>query len=308
MGSLLYWLTKHSHNFREDMPQRLLFDGYKGDNTIQRIKDRSLDFGMVTLRDYLQNINTIESSKGFDIFSNQTDGIVHIVLNSSSALFKKIENRQWIQKKMIENYKIDAKHSPVLKKAFQFFPPKAKGYIPNADILEILRKVDTSKVPEDLKKGITIRTIKGMKYYLPDNIEITVSSALGIPVKVQVDVSKDDYLSQFDKKRNFDATIIAISMDYKVISEAMNLQYLSDNPSLLDPTGKIKKLLKEYQRQDDVEKESQIIKKILEQMIHDSESIPVYYYASPFLVKKDSLDSSSVDFSEPIKFHKMVVR
>ena len=307
-NKIILLANKQSHNFREEMPQKVIFNGYKGENITRQIKDKSLDFGSVTLIDYFTNIELIESAKEFDIVSNKTDGIVHIVLNSKSNVFKKIENRQWIQKRVLENYKINKSNSSVLTKAFQFFLPKAKGHIPNADVLKILKDVDTAKIPEDLKNGLTIRTIEGMKYYLPNNISQKLSDALGIPIKVQPDLPKKRYTDQFDKKRDFDATIMAISMDYKVISEALNLQYLSENPTLLDPTGRIKKLLKDYQSQDDLEKERKMIKQILEQMVYDSESIPIYYFAYPYLIKKSSLESSSINFDEPIKFHKMVVK
>ena len=147
-----------------------------------------------------------------------------------------------------------------------------------------------------------------MKYFLPDNMEIKLSQTLGIPVNLEINIPKKEYFQSIDKERTFDATIMAISMDYKVLNEALNLQYLSENSPLIDPTGKIKELLKSYQGEDDLEKESEIINKILNQMIYDSESIPIFYFASPFLIKKDTIQSSSVNFHEPIKFHKMVMK
>ena len=307
-GKIMLISNKNSHNFKENMPQRVVFSGYKNANVVRQLEEKSLDFGMLTLSEYFPNVDRVEASKDFDVVSNKTDGVVHIILNAASGLFQKIENRQWIQKKMIENYKVDKKYFSVLTKAFQFFIPNSKGYKNDVDVLNILKEVDTSKVPEDLKSGITIKTIEGMKYFLPDDMETKLSQTLGIPVNLEVNIPEDEYLQTVDKERNFDATIMAISMDYKVINEALNLQYLSENSSLIDPTGKIRDMLKAYQSEDDIEKESEIIINILNQMIYDSESVPIFYFASPFLIKKNTIQSSSVNFHEPIKFHKMVMK
>ena len=144
--------NKSSHNFKEAMPQKVVFNGYKNANVIRQIEEKSLDFGMLTLSEYFPNVEKIESSKDFDIVSNKTDGVVHIVLNAASGPFENIENRQWIQKKMMETYKVDEKDSSVLTKALQFFLPNSKGHKDGADVLSILKDINTSNIPEELKK------------------------------------------------------------------------------------------------------------------------------------------------------------
>ena len=91
----------------------------------------------------------------------------------------------------------------------------------------LLKEVQTSRVPDDLKNGITIKSLEGMKPILPPDMEASLSQALGIPVTIQTNLNAKDYVTMI-KNRDFDATIVAISMSYKVISEALNLQYLSE--------------------------------------------------------------------------------
>ena len=77
---------------------------------------------------------------------------------------------------------------------------------------------------------------------------------------------------------------------------------------MIDPTGKVKTLLKEYQSQDSDTEEERIIREILRQMIYDSESIPVHYYASPFFVNTKIIDKNRSLMEDPTQFHKMVVK
>lgn len=289
--------------YSPDMPKVVTFESYKGDDVMKRLADRSLDFGMITFKDYLDNVETIESVKGFDIVGNKADGVVYIGLNIKSPIFSKKENRQWIQKKIIQSFAVSEKYQKAASKAFQFFLPNAKGHIPTAKVEAMLPDVDTSKVPADLKNGIVIKSISGMKDYSPADLEQSLTQALGIPVKVDLTIPNKEYL-KFMSERKYDATIMGFGMSYKVLGEALNLQYLSENPNLLDPTGQVKQLLKQYQDEENTDKEAELISKILEQMVTDAECVPLFYFSAPFFVKTASLQASDLDLDESVKFYK----
>lgn len=303
-GVLKLVANPKSNNFDKSIPSEVTFESYKGDDVINRLKDKSLDFGVITFNDYLQNMETVESVTDFDIVSNKTDGIVHINLNSNSKIFKKDENRRWVQKKILEAYKIDKKYGSVASKAKQFFLPNAKGHISEAEIDSVLKDVDISKVPSDLKEGFTIKTIEGMKYYMPSDLSKTLSEVLGIRVTIDATIPGSQYMKLL-QDRNFDAMIIGTGMSYRVLGEALNLQYLSKNPSLLDPTGKITKLLKKYQNKENNDEEFKIIEKIMTQMVEDSECIPLYYFSSPMFIKNKTLEAKNINVIDSIRFYKM---
>lgn len=296
-----------THNYSKEIPQEVTFESYKGDDVMKRLKDLSLDIGVINFRDYLDNIEAIEKIKGLDIVSNNTDGIAYVGLNAQSGVFEKRENRQWVQKKILESYQIEEKFKFATQKATQFFLPNAKGFIPYASVLNSLKAIDTSKIPEDLKSGFTIKAISGMKYWLPKDIEAKLSSVLG--VKVNITFNEDwRNMAKFHTERNYQATVAAYGMSYKVLGEALNLQYLSEAPPLLDPSGKIKKLIAKYQTKDAKEDEAKVIEQILEQMVKDSECVPLFYYSSPYFVKSETLDAKNIHLDESIKFYKMVVK
>jgi ABC-type transport system substrate-binding protein len=306
-NQLLLVANSHTLNFSPSMPMQVSFEGYKGDDVISKLKDASLDFGTINLKDYINNIETIEAINDFDVIGSKTDGVVYIGLNVKSKIFSKKENRQWIQKKIITSYFVNKKYEKVSEKAYQFFLPEAKGYIPKSEIESMLPNVDLSKVPRDLKGGIKISGIEGMKYYTPPDIANELSSALGIRVVVDLSVPSKDF-SAFMEKRSFDATILGFGMSYKVLGESLNLQYLSKNPFLLDPTGHVKSLLTRYQNEENNEKERALITSILAQMVADAECVPLFYFSTPFFVKKGRLEASNLNLDESVKFYKAAVK
>ena len=97
-------------------------------------------------------------------------------------------------------------------------------------------------------------------------------------------------------------------MSYKVLGESLNLKYTSKNPLFTDPSGKIKNLLKQYQKTDDLDEEGQLIHSILAQMNHDAECVPLYYFALPTFVNNNVLDFSNVDIDESFQLWKLRLR
>jgi len=296
--------NKKSFNYSHSMPQTVELHGYKNDNIMQELEKSRYDFGTINFKDYYKNVTRVNKIEKLQILESQTDGITHIDLNLKSGLFSKVENRQWVQKKILDNFKVIGEFKAAAQKSHQFFPPGAKGHIKLKNTKELLKNVEPGNIPEDLKGGFTIKSVKGMKYYLPEGLDKTLSEILGIKVKIDLSVDSKDYLS-FKKDRTFDATIISTSMSYKVLGEALNLQYMSESPSFLDPTGKIKKLMRSYQSKENLEEEHLILNKILTQMVIDSECIPLFYFTSPFFVNHKKLNVDNVNLDESVKFYKM---
>lgn len=306
-GHMSLVANKKALNYSQEMPQVVTFESYKGDDVIKRLKDKSLDFGSIALVDYLNNTETVDNTQGLEIYGNRTDGIVIMVLNLKSKVFSKLSVRQWVQKKMLEGYQVGSKYKHGIVKAHQFFLPNAKGYVPDAKVLDLLTDVDVSKVPEELKTGLQIKAINGMKDYMPSDIEKSLSDVLGIKVSIDLSTPSQEYFN-FLGKRDFDATIIGISMVYKVLGETLNLQYFSKNPTFLDPTGNIHKLKESYQNKEDLKEEHEVIQKILEQMVVDSECIPIFYFAMPFFANKEKIDASKLNLDESVQLWKVKVK
>lgn len=308
-GDLMLVANRFSHNFKPEMPQKITLEGDRRKLPIpitRQLRDKTLDLGRIDPHEYFDQMNQIESVKGFDIIAGENAFIVYITLNPLSHRFRQLEDRQWIQKKIIENYKINPRYSSTLTKALQFFPPKARGHLSKEKVLNILKHVDTSKVPPSLKGGLTIRALKTMKHHLPGDIASSLSKSLGIPVRIQEDLLEEDYLRPLTE-RTFEADIISVSTAYKPLGELIHRHYISSRTIFTDPTHRIQKLLHEYKNKENVEEESRLISQILEQMIHDSECIPLHYQTYLFFINKDLIDipqNRTYNFST---FHKMVV-
>lgn len=307
LGHMSLVANKTAFNYSESMPQLVTFESYKGDDVIERLKNKSLEFGTITLVDYLNHAETVEKTEGLEIFGNKTDGIVNLVLNLKSKQFSKLSTRQWVQKRILEGYQIDDKYQKGITKAHQFFLPKAKGYIPDAKVIDLLSHIKTDVVPEELKSGINIQAIGGMKDYMPTDIAQSLSRVLGVPVKIDLTTPSREYFN-FLGKREFDATIIGISMVYKVLGETLNLQYFSPNPTFLDPSGNIHRLMESYQNKEDIKEELSVIGKILEQMVVDSECVPVFYFSMPFFANTERVDVSNLNLDESIQFWKVKMK
>lgn len=293
--------------YSSDMPQEITAEDFDGDKILARTESQDLGLVGVTLADYFHHFDSLSKMKGYEIYGNQTDGITILILNLKSNQFKKESVRQWVNKRIIDSYEMDKRYEKSLRKAYQFFLPNAKGYIAEDKVKNILSNVDTKSIPEELKNGLHITSIKGMKDYLPDQFTKNLSRALGIPVTIDTSESSRNYVKLM-RERKFDAFAISISMSYKVIGETLNLQYLSNDASFIDPTGKIKNLLGIYQKTDNFENEHEVISQVIEQMVKDSECVPLFYFASPYMINTDKFDFSQANLNETIQMWKVKVK
>jgi len=299
--------NKRALMYSESMPQVVTFGSYKSADVIMKIRDKSLDFGMIPFGDYLKDQKFFKNVKGFKIISEQYDGVVFITLNARSGRFSDPKSRQWVQKSIIENYSVPKKFSPASTKANQFFLPGAKGFVNPSEVSDLVKTMGSLERPSHLKNPIEIKTLDGMRYYLPEGFLENLNDSSKLSFSLNTNLSNDDYFKLIYKERDFEASLIGVGMSYKVLGEALNLQYLSENPALVDPTGKIKKLLQLYQKQEDVDSESKTVSQIIKQMILDAECIPLFYFSSPYFVNNKTVKSTKLDLQESVKFYKMVM-
>lgn len=291
----------------EQMPQKVKMKHIEDDSKIiEAMKNERVHFGLLSFKTYSQNIDTFKSVNSIDYYGSKTGGIIYLSLNPKSKKFKSESTRQWLNKKVQELYKLTQKQKEYMQKANQYFLPEAKGHISQENINTILKEVKTDYIPQELKDGITIKTVEGMKNYIPSDLKENLSKILGIPVSFDFSVTHESMITEMGE-RNFDAFIMASSMSYKVIGETLNLVYTSKSPMFIDPTGKIHKLLENYQATDNTTEETEIITQILRQMTTDSECVPIAYFAGPKFYNKNVLDASNMLFEESFQFWRLRV-
>ncbi len=295
-------------NYSKDAPQKVTPIYYEQTQIISKIKNNELHIGDIQFSDYVKLRKELLDLKNIKIFGGITDGIVTLTLNLKSNKFKSSKVRQWIQRKVLESYTVKTHQEDYMKKAYQHFLPNAKGHLSEELVIQMLPDdVDSSQIPDELKNGITIRALPGMKNYLPNNFKVELEKALGIPVIIKYDIDRDKYVEEMGK-RDFEAYIIASSMSYKVIGETLSLHYSSENPLWLDPTKKIKHYLEQYQKTDNNKSENDFIHKILTQMIIDAECIPLFYFANPSFYNDKYIDVKNIFIEESLQFWRLHVK
>ncbi len=293
-----YFMTEN-----KDRPKVVLFNNLNGKDLHNALISNTLDLGFITFNDYLKYENLI-TEKDFTILGEEYDALTFINLNSSSKKFKDPKVRRKVLKAIQIHFDIDKNLKKAAAKATQFFLPDALGYVDDKKVLDKIISLEVS--PIELKNLLgdkfIIEGIVGMKNYVPSNLDQKLSNALGTNVIVNLVVPNNKSTEKFLINRSFDAYIIAVGMTRKVLGEAMNLQYLSRHPALLDPTGKIKELLKKYQQQEKISAESELISQIILQMIEDAELVPLYYFSSPFILNNKTIQSTKLNLRESADF------
>ena len=302
------YFVKNEHFFKDKphskAPKRIKPIGMYDKNSYELMKEGKADFGEINFSDFMKYHDKYKELKDYKLVGGKYSSIVHITLNIKSDKFKSNATRQWFNKRVLDFFKVKEDQKAYMAKANQYFLPGAKGYIENENLNTLLDDININEIPSALKNGVIINALETMKPLLPENIDEQLSNSLGISAKVVFDIKREDYLKSL-KERKFDATIIMTSMSYKVLAETLNLSYKSKNPTLLDPTGNIDKLLSDYQKEYDNEKEAEIIKSILKQMVIDSECVPVFYGAFPKFYNTKKLSIDDLNLSESIQFWKL---
>lgn len=279
-----------------EYPEKIRIVSARERDTFTDFKKGLVDLGEFNLNSYEKHIDNLADTEDLHVIGNNGDMINFFALNSDNPKFKKEYNRKWIQKKILLNYKLDPKYENIARKALQFFTPFVKGFLDEKKILEVVEgwsEIDTSRIPDELKEGITVTTYqRAFEVTLRgafDNLE----TILGIPVKIETTVPSPEF-EKFINKREFEVFLGITSMDQVIVGESINLYYFSSSPMFKDINKKIHKLMDLY-KHSDPSKTVSIVNQIALQMIEDAECVPIFYVASPFFYNNKKLDVSGLD-------------
>lgn len=228
--------------------------------------------------------------------------LCYIVLNTNSELFKNINNRQFINRKIIEKLESPTSN-PFFKKATQFFLPDSFAFQKKFDHRDSLK--DNLQPNEALEKGFRILATKGTKKYTFSSLEKKLQDILGIKVEISFSDEIERY-SERKKKRDFDAYLVPTSMSYGVVTESLNILYKAPVRFGNNPSNKIIELIDQYQ--SNLQKNENVIEEITKEMTRESEIIPLFYVSSPYFYNSDRIDISQMNVNESLKFWKMNVK
>jgi oligopeptide transport system substrate-binding protein len=300
-GEYIFEAHDKSLNSHPEMPTVVKMKFYDENEIVDALSKNKIDFGLIRLKSYATYLNELKSIKNINYYGDKSDGIIYLSLNAKSSKFSDQKVRQWFNKRVQKNYTLTEDQENYLEKANQYFLPKAKGHISQENIESILKDLDIDKIPDVLKKGVTIRTVSGMKDYLPHNFKEMLEKSIGVPVSIDFSMKSENMIEELDE-RNFEIFLMASSMSYKVIGETLNLVYQDKGALFLNPNGEIKKMLKDYQATDDTAKETAIITSILNEMTTDSECIPITYFTNPKFFNKNKLNIQKMHLNESFQF------
>lgn len=292
------FLVKNKHYRLSDnlYPDKVKLISARGRDTFEDFEKGLIDIGEFNLNSYEKHLHRLGDNKKLHVIGNNGDMINFLALNADHPKFKNAYNRKWIQKKILESFKLDPKYSNIARKAYQFFTPFVKGFVEEGMILNELKdwdEIDVSKVPEDLKNGIVISTYQRAFEVTLRGVFTDFEKVLGIPVIIENTVPSLEF-ETFVKARKFEAFLGITAMDQVIVGESINLYYFSASPLFKDVNQKIKPLMQKYQHSDSSQTVS-VVNEIAFQMLKDSECIPLFYVASPFFYNKDKIDVSGLD-------------
>jgi ABC-type transport system substrate-binding protein len=246
--------------------------------------------------------DTITPPESYKYTNSNYDTLCYLVLNTNSDKFKDLDSRQYINRSIIE--KIQTPEGNLFfKKAVQFFLPDSfafqKKFSPESALSNSL------KASQATKSGFRILATKGTKKYTYKGLKEALSNATGINVELDFvdDISK---YRERKVKRDFDAYLVPTSMSYGVVSESLNILYKSPIRFANNPSGKISKLIDEFQSSQEAKEE--IIEQITFEMTRESEIIPLFYVSSPYFYNSEKISIENMNTNESLKFWKLNVK
>jgi hypothetical protein len=293
-----FFLVKNEHYKLGSLayPDRVKLLSARGRDTLDDFEKGVVDIGEFNLNSYEKHLDRLSQIHGLQVIGNSGDMINFLALNVDHPKFKSAYTRKWLQKKIIENFKLDNKYSNIARKAYQFFTPFVRGFADEKMIITELKswdEIDLSRVPDDLKNGIVISTYQRAFEVTLRGVFNDFEKLLGFPVIIDNSMPSTDY-ETFIKEKKYEAFLGITAMDQVIVGESINLYYFSSSPLFRDVNKKIRYLMDQYQHAD-YSKTVSIVNQIAFQMIEDAECIPLFYVASPFFYNKSKLDVSGLD-------------
>lgn len=308
-NSILLSANKKALTYKNDIPQKVeLVAQYSVEDPIKMLEAGKADMGSLPLSLYMSNEKRIASMEQYKVFATSTDKIVFLVLNPKSEKFKELKNRRWVQKNIINKFFVDsAKYKNYTRKAVEYFVPQSKAYLQEHEIADLVNswtELKDTPPPEQLKDGINILTYNSIPKIFPVDILDGIKHSLKIPIEINSSLSMKEMQARYDNKE-FDAFLAVVAMDYKAIGETLNLLYNSNNPTLTDIDGSIKKLALKYQESNSEQEEKSILRDIVIKMTEQSECVPLFYVAHPFFYNTKRLNTSDMNIFESLQIWKV---
>lgn len=259
------------------------------------IENKAIDYGPIPFRYYLDHTQKI-SEKGYEILTSPNQSIVSLCLNTNLEKFS-LANRKWIYSKISSNFKIPSKYDRIVKKAFQYLIPSAKGYVNDEDIKTLIKSwdVDLTKVPVELKEGLSITTFIRSSEYVFEGVEAAISNALGIPVEIKYNMEPSNF-NKLLKSRDFEVLLLPIFMDYKIVSEALNYSFGGEYPIFVK-NQRVKKNLSLFLGTSDEIIKAKYLEEAIRSIVGEAEAIPLFYGSSP-IVKNEKVSLKRLNKNE----------
>ncbi len=259
----------------------------------QLIDSESADFGELFFNQFLSAHHLFKKAKNLQVLGNQIDSLTFLILNVKSDIFKEVATRNYIYKKVFDNFQLSVPELYSLK-ANQYFLPGAKGHLDHNIVKQL---VSSMKIKRPKTEKIKILSFDTLKAIVPEDIEKNISSAIEMDVEIDFSAKTKDN-KQIKLERKFDAFLLTTSMSLKVLSETLNYAYSKDNPSFTDPTGNIALYLASYLKNKN---DFKYIELIIKQMILDSECIPLFYHMTPVFFNRTKFKMDSFNYNESIQ-------
>lgn len=246
--------------------------------------------------------DTITPPESYKYTNSNYDTLCYLVLNTNSDKFKNINSRQYVNRNIIE--KIQTPEGNLFfKKALQFFLPDSFAFQKKFSPTSALSV--STEVSQSTKSGFRILATKGTKKYTFKGLKEALSKATGLDIELDF----VDDISRYRErkiKRDFDAYLVPTSMSYGVVSESLNILYKSPIRFANNPSGKIAKLIDEFQSSN--ESKEEIIEQITFEMTRESEIIPLFYVSSPYFYNSEKINIENMNTNESLKFWKLNVK
>jgi MarR-like DNA-binding transcriptional regulator SgrR of sgrS sRNA len=260
--------------------------------------DEKLDFGTLNYSEITKTDFSKEMKK-YEVLLDKTSLVIYFILNTESVNFNGLKERKAFRQIFKNGVKFASQS--MVSKTDQYFPPRSVGYLE-----QLVFKSDPKK--EVLSaKSLTILSVKGMEDYTPENFKEDTARIFaneGVTVKFDFDNTWDEFLLK-KKNNEYDVIYMGMSMNYRHLTEGINLQLNEQTGSLKDQENKIRSQVNRYNNSLDKEADKKIIKDIAMAIHNTAELIPIGYLPMAKYFNSEKLDTTEVNFEESFQIWKL---